>query len=156
VRWVCAVVWTFFGIVFGIGRKTDLFQSCGHCWLLQICWHIECSTFKASLLRIRNSSAGILSPALALFVVMLPKAHLTSESRMSGSRWQCVTVIKLNFYLMLYPHIYYRCTKSLNMKNEKVPKRQYKVSSWGWGVGKNRINEIQKIPNCRKEALLIN
>ncbi|KAM9768023.1 coatomer subunit delta isoform 3-T3 [Dama dama] len=35
--------------------------------------------------RILNSSAGIPSPPLALFVVMLPKAHLTSHSRMSGS-----------------------------------------------------------------------
>ena len=26
------------------------------------------------------------SPPLALFIVMLPKAHLTSHSRMSGSR----------------------------------------------------------------------
>ena len=25
---------------FGIGVKTDLFQSCGHCWVFQICWHI--------------------------------------------------------------------------------------------------------------------
>ena len=33
---------------FGIGMKTDLFQSCGHCWVFQICWHIECSTFTAS------------------------------------------------------------------------------------------------------------
>ena len=32
-------------------------------------------------------STGIPSPPLALFVVMLPKAHLTSHSRMSGSRW---------------------------------------------------------------------
>ena len=32
-----------------------------------------------------NSSTGILSPPLALFVVMLSKAHLTSHSRMSGS-----------------------------------------------------------------------
>ena len=31
--------------------KTDLFQSCGHCWVFQICWHIECSTFTASSLR---------------------------------------------------------------------------------------------------------
>ena len=23
--------------------KTDLFQSCGHCWVFQICWHIEWS-----------------------------------------------------------------------------------------------------------------
>ena len=28
----CVVLWTFFGIAFfGIGMKTDLFQSCGHC-----------------------------------------------------------------------------------------------------------------------------
>ena len=67
--------------------KTDLFQSCGHCWVFQICWHIECSTFTASSFRIWNSSAGIPSPPLALFVVMQPKAHLTSHSRMSGSRW---------------------------------------------------------------------
>ena len=33
---------------FGIGIKTDLFQSCGHCWVFQICWHIECSTFTES------------------------------------------------------------------------------------------------------------
>ena len=30
----CMVVWTFFNIVLlGIGMKTDLFQSCGHCWV---------------------------------------------------------------------------------------------------------------------------
>ena len=67
--------------------KTDLFQSCGQCWVFQICWHIEYSTFTASYFRIWYSSTGILSPPLALFVVMLPKAHLTSHSRMCGSRW---------------------------------------------------------------------
>ena len=83
----CAVVWAFFGTAFGIGMKTDLFQSCGHCWVFQICWHIECSTFTTSSFRIWNSSTGIPSPPLALFIVMLSKAHLTSHSRMSGSRW---------------------------------------------------------------------
>ena len=24
----------------GSGMKTDLFQSCGHCWVFQICWHV--------------------------------------------------------------------------------------------------------------------
>ena len=67
--------------------KTDLFQSCGHCWVFQICWHIECRTFTTSSFRIWNSSTGIPSPPLALFVVLLPKAHLTSHSRMYGSRW---------------------------------------------------------------------
>ena len=72
---------------FGIGMKTDLFQSCGHCCVFQICWHSECSIFTASSFRIWNSSTGIPSPPLALFIVMLPKAHLTSHSRMSGSKW---------------------------------------------------------------------
>ena len=69
---------------FGIVMKTDLFQSCCHCWIFQIVWHIECSTFTASSFRIWNSSTGIPSPPLALFVLMLSKAHLTSHSRMSG------------------------------------------------------------------------
>ena len=51
---------------FGNGMKTDLFQSCGHCWIFQICWHIECSTFTASSFRIWKSSAGTPSPPLAL------------------------------------------------------------------------------------------
>ena len=70
-----------------IEMKTDLFQFCVHCWVFQICWHIECSTFTASSFRIWNSSTGIPSPPLALFIVMLPKAHLTSHFRMPGSRW---------------------------------------------------------------------
>ena len=72
---------------FGIGMKSDIFQSCGHCWVFQICWHIECSTFTASSFRIWNSSTGIPSPPLVLFVVIIPKALLISDSRMSGSRW---------------------------------------------------------------------
>jgi len=84
----CAVVWAFFGITFlGIGMKTDLFHSRGHCWVFQIFWHIECSTFTASSFRIWNNSTGIPSPALTLFIIMLPEAHLTTHFRMSGSRW---------------------------------------------------------------------
>ena len=74
-------------LFFGIGMKPDLSQSCGHCWAFQTCWHIKCSTFIASSFRIWNSSSGIPSPPLALFIVMLPKAHLPLQSRMSGSRW---------------------------------------------------------------------
>ena len=70
-KYNCAIVWTFFGIAFfRIGTKTDLFQSCGHCWVFQICWYIECSTFTVSSFMIWNNSAGIPSPPLALFIVM--------------------------------------------------------------------------------------
>ena len=72
----CAVEHSLAWPFFGIRMKTDLFQSCGHCWVFQICWHIECNTFTASSSRIWNSSTGIPSHPLALFIVMLPKAHL--------------------------------------------------------------------------------
>ena len=81
--------------IFGIAFLWDWnenrsFQSCGHYWVFQICWHIECSTFTESSFRIWNSSTEIPSPPLAFFIVMLPKAHLTSHSRVYGSR--CVII----------------------------------------------------------------
>ena len=81
----CAVVWAFFGVAFlwDWNENWPFLVARGHCWVFQICWHIECSTFTV----IWNSSTGIPSPPLALFIVMFSKAHLTSHSRMSGSRW---------------------------------------------------------------------
>ena len=86
--------------------KSDVFQSRGHCWVFQICWHIECRTFTGSSFRIWNSSTGIPSPPLALFVVMLSKAHLTSHSRMSGSRW----VITPSWLSGLWRSFLYSCS----------------------------------------------
>ena len=84
----CVVDWTLFGIsLLWNWNKNGLFQTCGHCWVFQLCWHIECSILTASSFKIGNNSAGIPSPSLALFIAMLPKAHLTSYSRMSGSIW---------------------------------------------------------------------
>ena len=73
--------------LFRIGMKIDIFQSCGLCRVFQISWDIECGSLTASSSMIFNSSAGIPSPLLAFFTAMFPKAHLTSHSRMSGSRW---------------------------------------------------------------------
>ena len=90
--------------------KTDLFQSCGHCWVFQICWHTECNTFTASSFRIWNSSTGIPSSPLALFIVMLPKAHLTSHSRMSGSRWVITSSwLSWSWRSFLYSYSVYSC-----------------------------------------------
>ena len=78
-EWNCAVVWTFFGIAFlWDWNESWPFQSCGHCWVFQICWHIKYSTFTASSFRIWNNSTGIPSPPLVLFILMLPKSYLTS------------------------------------------------------------------------------
>ena len=84
----CAVIWTFFGTDFlWDWIENWFFQSCGHCWVFQICWHNECSTLTASSYKIWNSLAGISSLPLALFVVMLPKAYLSSHCMISGSKW---------------------------------------------------------------------
>ena len=140
---------------FGIGMKTDLFQSCGHCWVFQICWHIEWSTFTASSFRIWNSSTGMPSPPLALFVVILPKAHWTSHPRMSGSRsvitpswlsgsWRSFLYsssykhnrLYLTLSHMIFIYIYiYVCYK--------IRKRNFLINHWF--VGKNEwLNALWK------------
>ena len=94
-----AIVWSFELSLalpfFGIGMRMDLFQPCDHCWVFQIYWHIEVNTFTALSFRIWNTSTGILSPPLALFVVILPKTHLTSHSRMFDCR-QVITPLWLS------------------------------------------------------------
>ena len=83
----CAVVWIFFGIVF----LWDWNEN----WPLPVLWSLLSfpnllaywmQHFHSINFRIWNSSAGILSPPLVLFIGMLPKADLTSHSRMYGSR----------------------------------------------------------------------
>ena len=84
----CMVVWEFFGIAsFGDWNEN---------WSFLVLWPLlsfpnllaYCvQHFHSIIFRIWNSSTGIPSPTLVLFVVMLSKAYLTSHSRMSGSRW---------------------------------------------------------------------
>ena len=81
----CVVLWAFSGIAFLWGCNENWpFQSCGHCYFANLLayWvhHFNNIIFW-------NSSTGIPSLLLALFVVMLPEAHLTLDSRISGSRW---------------------------------------------------------------------
>ena len=44
---------------FGIGMKTDLFQSCDQCWVFLIFWYIECCTLTAISFRIWNQHTDI-------------------------------------------------------------------------------------------------
>ena len=84
----CMIVWTFFSIyLIWNWNENWPFPVLWPLLCFPICWHIECSTLTGSTLGILNSSAGTPSPSLALFLVTLPKAHLTSHSRMSSSRW---------------------------------------------------------------------
>ena len=60
--------------------------------------------------RISNSSTGIPSPPLVLFVVMFSKAYLNSHSKMSGSRW-VITPLWLSgsWRYLLYSSSVYSC-----------------------------------------------
>ena len=84
----CVVVRTFFSIAF--------LWDWNEKWPFPVLWPLLSypdlvtywvQHFHNIIFKIWNSSIGIPSPSRALFVVMLPKAHLTSHSRMSGRRW---------------------------------------------------------------------
>ena len=74
----CTVVWTFFGIAF--------LSNWNENWLFPVLWPLLnfpnllaywVLTSTASSFRIWNSSAGVPSPPLALFIVVLPKTHFS-------------------------------------------------------------------------------
>ena len=113
--------------------KTDLFQSFFHCWGFHICWRNECSTFTASSFRIWNSSTGIPSPPLALFVVIFPKAHLTSHSRMSGSRW---VITPLWLSASLYSYSVFSCHLLLiyYASDRSIPFMSFIEPIFAWNV----------------------
>ena len=101
ILWHCLCLGLEWQLTFSIPVTTAVFQ---------ICWHIECSTFTELSFRIWNSSTGIPSPPLVLFVVMLSKAHLTLHSTMSGCRW-VITPLWLSgsWRSLLYSSSVYSC-----------------------------------------------
>ena len=113
--------------------KIDLFQSHGHCWVFQICWHILCSTFTASSFRILNISVGISSPLVALFIVMLYKACLT-EVRL----WWVTTPSWLSRSLrpFLYSFSVYSCHLFLvsSVSVRSLPFLSFTVPVLAWNV----------------------
>ena len=86
-EWNGVVIWTFFGTAF----LCDWNKNCPFPVLWPLLSFPNLLAYWVqhfhSCFRIWNSWTGIPSPPLALLVVMLSKAHLTSHSRMSGSRW---------------------------------------------------------------------
>ena len=79
-----------------------------------------------------SDSTRIPSPPLALFVVILPKAHLTSHSRMSGSRW-VITPLWLSGSLRssVYScHLYLASSASVR----SIPFLSFIVPIFAWNV----------------------
>ena len=92
------------------------------------------SAFKS--FRIWNCSTGIPSPPLALFFLMLPKAHLTSHSRMSGSRWMIIpSWLSVSWRSFLYSsgyfcHLYLISSGSVR----SIPFLSFIVPLFAWNV----------------------
>ena len=130
--------------------KIDPFQSCGYCWVFQICRYIECSCFTAASFRIWNSSTGIASPPLALFVVILPKAYVTSHCRMLCSRW-VITPSWLSGSLgsFLYSFSVYSCHLFLisSASVRSIPFLSFIVAIFAWNVSlvSNFLKEISSL-----------
>ena len=70
---------------FGIVVKTDLFHFVATAEFSKFAGILSVALQQHYLLGFEIAQLE-LSPPLTLFIVMLPKAHLTSYSRMSGSR----------------------------------------------------------------------
>ena len=126
----------------GIGMRIDLFQSFGHCWVFQICWHIECNILIASSFRVLNSSTGIPLHPLALLTAVLPKAHLTSHSRMSGSRSSMYYLKDMKLYIFLLLQIMLLCTMPLIHVYTYFSQLSF-VTSWMWFIS-NYLKKYSK------------
>ena len=103
----CTVIWTFFGIA--------LLWDWNENWPFPVLWSLLSFPnllaywvhyFNSIIFWIRNNSSGIPSPPLALFVVMLPKADLTSHSKwVTIPSWlsRSLTVIFVQFFCIFLP-----------------------------------------------------
>ena len=87
--------------------------------------------------RIWNSSAGIPSPPQALFIVMLPKAYLTSHSRIFGSRWMIIpSWLSGSWRSFLYISSVYSCHlfKISSAFVRSIPFLSFIVPIFAWNV----------------------
>ena len=133
----CVVAWTFFGIA--------LLRDWNENWLFPVLWPLLFSKFAGILsaalsqhhLRILNSSAGILSLPPALFILMLPKAHLALHSRMSGSRWVITpSWLSGSWISFLYSYSVYCCHLFLisSASVRSIPFLSFIVLIFAWNL----------------------
>ena len=107
----CVVVWVFFGIAFLWGWNEN--RPFPVLWPLLsfpnlLAYWVQ--HFDSIIFEDLKQLTGIPSLPLALFVVMLPKAHLTSHSSMSGSRWMITPLcLSESWRCFLYSSSVYFC-----------------------------------------------
>ena len=134
----CAVLWTFFGITPSLGLEWKL--TFPVLWPLlsfpdMLAYWVQHS--HNIIFQIWNSSTGIPSPPLALFIVMLPEAHLTLNFRMSGSRWMITpSWLSGSWRSFLYSSSVYFCHLFLisSASVRSMPFLSFIVPIFAWNV----------------------
>ena len=111
--------------------KTNLSQSCSHCWVFQICWYIEYSTFTASSFRIWNISAVTLQQPNPVFLPeesprteMLGGLQIMGVADSDTTEWLSTVQHKLILILG-----YKTCYTSV-LKSFKTNEKQRKHEVW--------------------------
>ena len=132
------VVWTFSGIAFLLDwnenwpfpvLKTPLLSFPN----LLAYW---AQHFHSIIFRIWNSSPGIPSPPLALFIVILSKAQLTLHSKMSGSVWMITPWLSGSWRSFSYSSSVYSCYLFLisSASVRSIPFLPFIVLIFTWNV----------------------
>ena len=142
---------------FGIEMKTDLFQSCGHCWVFQICWHIECSTFTAS----KITADGDCSHEIKTRLLLGRKVMTNLDSILKSRDITLPTKVRL-VKAMIFPMVKYEC-ESWTMKRAEHRKIDV-FELWCWrrllrvpwtsrSFNQYILKEIS--PGCSLEGLML-
>ena len=77
--------------------KTDLFQSCGHCWVFQICWHIECSTFTA----FGDAQLESMCTLINSWKFLICIRWVVRTSKWKWKKWKCQLLRHVWFFVTL-------------------------------------------------------
>ena len=143
--------------------KTDLFQSCGHCWVFQICWHIEFSTFIASSFRIWNSSTADGDCTCEIKRrLLLGRKVMTSPDSISKS-WDITLPTKVHLVkAMVFPVVMCGCESWAIRKVENQRVDAFELWCWRrllrvpWTARRSNQSVLKETsPGCSLEGLML-
>ena len=119
-----------------------------------MCWHIECSTFTASSFRIWNSSTGIPSLPLALFIVMLDSIFKSRDITLPTK----VRLVKA----IVFPVVMYGCESWTVKKAECRRIDAFEMWCWRrllrvpWTANRSNQSLLKETsPGCSLEELML-
>ena len=132
----CAVVWIFWALPFlRLEWKLTFSSPEATAEFFKLAGILSVAPYQHHLLGF-ESSTGIPSPPLVLFRVTLPKAHLTSHSRMSGSTWVIIPPWSSRSWRpFLYSSSVYSCCLLISSASVRpIPFLSFIVLIFAWSV----------------------